>query len=98
MLRSRPAPFSSRFHCGERNSRHRVTDETHYRLIAESGGERLDAFLATHLPQFSRSRAAQLIEQGVVRINERVPKKSEKVAAGDVVSVLVPAARDTTVG
>ena len=75
-----------------------MTDETHYRLIAEAGGERLDAFLATHLPQFSRSRAAQLIEQGVVRINDRVPKKSEKISPGDVVSVIVPAARDTTVG
>jgi 23S rRNA pseudouridine1911/1915/1917 synthase len=74
-----------------------VTDDTHYRLIAETGGDRIDAFLALHLPDFSRSRAAQLIEQGVVRINDRIPKKSEKIAAGDVVSVMVPPARDTTI-
>ena len=75
-----------------------MTDEAHYRLTAETGGERLDAFIAAHLPQLSRSRAAQLIEQGSVRVNERVPKKSEKLTAGDVVDVIVPAPRDTTVG
>jgi 23S rRNA pseudouridine1911/1915/1917 synthase len=75
-----------------------VTDEAHYRLTAESGGDRLDAFMAAHLPHLSRSRAAQLIDQGSVRVNERHAKKSEKLSAGDVVDVIVPAPRDTTVG
>lgn len=75
-----------------------MTDEAHYHLSVEEGGERLDAFIAAHVPQLSRSRAVQLIEDGSVRINQRIPKKSERVAAGDVVDVIVPVARETTVG
>lgn len=61
------------------------------RLVAEEDGERLDAFLAAHLEDLSRSRAAQLIADGHVTINERTPKKSEKISAGDVVLVKMPA-------
>jgi 23S rRNA pseudouridine1911/1915/1917 synthase len=74
-----------------------VADEEIRRLVAESDGERLDAFLAAHLEDISRSRAAQLISDGHVTINERVPKKSEKVSAGDIVLVTVPAAEPSTV-
>lgn len=74
-----------------------MSDEASYRLVVENGGERLDAFLAAHIPNFSRSRAAQLIEEGVVRVNERVPKKSEKVSPGDVVTLTIPAVRETSV-
>jgi 23S rRNA pseudouridine1911/1915/1917 synthase len=74
-----------------------VAGDDHYRLTVDTGGSRLDAFLAAHLPQLSRSRAAQLIEEGSVRINDRIPKKSEKVAAGDVVEIAVPPPRATNV-
>lgn len=73
-------------------------DEVHYHLTVEAAGERLDSFIAVHLPQLSRSRAAQLIDDGSVRINQRVPKKSERVAVGDVVDVIVPVPRATDVG
>lgn len=73
------------------------SDETRHHLVVEAAGERLDAFLAAHLTGISRSRAVQLIEEGAVLVNERIPKKSEKVAAGDVVVVAVPHPRDTTV-
>ncbi|HEY0672507.1 MAG TPA: RluA family pseudouridine synthase [Longimicrobiales bacterium] len=73
-----------------------VTDEQQ-RIVAEADGERLDAFLATHFDQLSRSRAAQLIEEGHVTVNERIPKKSEKLSAGDIVLVTLPAAQPTTV-
>lgn len=68
-----------------------MTDEPIRRLVAEQDGERLDAFLAAHLEELSRSRAAQLIADGHVTVNERIPKKSEKVSAGDVVLVTLPA-------
>lgn len=68
-----------------------MVDEAIRRLVAETDGERLDAFLAAHLEDVSRSRAAQLITDGHVTINERIPKKSEKVSAGDVVLVNMPA-------
>lgn len=71
-----------------------MSDETRYRLTVETGGERLDAFVAAQVPNISRSRAAQLIEEGAVRINDRIPKKSEKLSPGDVVSIVVPVARE----
>lgn len=74
-----------------------MTDEQQQRLIVEADGERLDAFLATKLAGISRSRAAQLIESGQVTVNERVPKKSEKVTAGDVVLITLPAPEPSTV-
>lgn len=75
-----------------------MSDEAHYHLTAEAAGERLDAFIAAHVPQLSRSRVAQLIDEGSVRINQRIPKKSERINVGDVVDVIVPVVRDTTVG
>lgn len=74
-----------------------MAGEVTHHLTVETGGQRLDAFIASHLPQLSRSRAAQLIEAGGVRVNDRIPKKSEKVAAGDVVLVVVPAPAETRV-
>jgi 23S rRNA pseudouridine1911/1915/1917 synthase len=74
-----------------------VTDEQQQRLIVESDGERLDAFLASRIESLSRSRAVQLIADGRVTVNERIPKKSEKVSAGDVVLVTLPAPEPSTV-
>ncbi|HEY0809965.1 MAG TPA: RluA family pseudouridine synthase [Longimicrobiales bacterium] len=74
-----------------------MTDEQQQRLVVESNGERLDAFLAARIETISRSRAAQLIAEGHVTVNERIPKKSEKVSAGDVVLVTLPAPEPSTV-
>jgi 23S rRNA pseudouridine1911/1915/1917 synthase len=63
------------------------------RLVVESppGEARLDAYLAGRLPELSRSRIAQLLAAGRVRLNGRVPRKSERVALGDRIEVEVPA-------
>jgi 23S rRNA pseudouridine1911/1915/1917 synthase len=74
-----------------------VTDELQERLVVEADGERLDAFLANRLDGISRSRAVQLIEGGQVTVNERIPKKSERVTAGDVVLITLPPAETSTV-
>jgi 23S rRNA pseudouridine1911/1915/1917 synthase len=57
---------------------------------ASAAGERIDAHIAARLPQLSRSRVAQLLAEGHVRLNGAVPRKSERVAAGDIVEVEVP--------
>jgi 23S rRNA pseudouridine1911/1915/1917 synthase len=64
---------------------------------AGAAGERLDAFVAAHLPDLSRSRAAQLIGEGQVRLNGAVARKSERVAEGDTVEVDVPDAAPSSV-
>ncbi|MDX1675367.1 MAG: RluA family pseudouridine synthase [Longimicrobiales bacterium] len=62
------------------------------RLEVESAGdgERLDAWVADRLDDLSRSRAAQLIAEGRIRLNGEPAKKSERLEAGDVVEVEVP--------
>jgi 23S rRNA pseudouridine1911/1915/1917 synthase len=61
--------------------------------VVEVGGARLDTFLATQLPDLSRSRAVQLVAAGNVTVNALPPRKSYRVVQGDVVDVQVPAAQ-----
>jgi 23S rRNA pseudouridine1911/1915/1917 synthase len=61
--------------------------------VAAPAGERVDAYLARAVPDLSRSQAAQLIENGHVRLNGKVPRKSEKTAAGDLLEVELPEAQ-----
>ena len=53
-------------------------------------GERLDAWVADRLDALSRSRAAQLIAEGRVRLNGEPAKKSERLETGDAVEVEIP--------
>ena len=54
-------------------------------------GKRLDVFLS-EVTEFSRSHVIKLIEDGLVTISGKIPKKSgEKLAVGDEIRVeLVP--------
>jgi 23S rRNA pseudouridine1911/1915/1917 synthase len=57
---------------------------------AAAEGERLDAWVADQLPSLSRSRTAQLIAEGRIRLNSEPAKKSERLEPGDVVEVEIP--------
>jgi 23S rRNA pseudouridine1911/1915/1917 synthase len=57
----------------------------------DPGGARLDAYVASRVPQLSRSRVAQLLAAGHVRLNGALPRKSERPAAGDVIELALPA-------
>ncbi len=59
-------------------------------LIADTAGERLDAFLARSVPGMSRSAAQKLLEEGCVTLQGKPGKKNDKLAVGDRVSVTVP--------
>ena len=59
--------------------------------VAEGeGGERIDAWVAGRLADLSRTRVAQLLGDGHVRLNGAVPRKSDRIEAGDVVEIEVP--------
>ena len=60
------------------------------KLMAESSGQRIDAFLAENMENMSRSGAQKLLEAGLVLLNGKVAKKNDKLQTGDVVSVTVP--------
>jgi 23S rRNA pseudouridine1911/1915/1917 synthase len=59
-------------------------------LTADRGGERLDTFTARRCPELSRSHARRLIGEGLVSVNGRQAKPSERVTAGVSVTVTIP--------
>ncbi|HUH11944.1 MAG TPA: RluA family pseudouridine synthase [Longimicrobiales bacterium] len=64
-----------------------------FRLEVEERPEetRLDAYLAARLPELSRSRVAQLLGDGRVRVDGALPRKSDAPVPGSVVEVELPA-------
>jgi len=68
-----------------------AADERQTIRVEEAEAERLDRYLARRLPELSRSRIARLLETGRIRLNGRLPRKSERVAEGDIIEVAVPA-------
>ena len=54
-------------------------------------GTRLDQFLVAQLPDVSRARVQQLIEQGKVLVNDRTAKASMKLRGGEMIAIVGPA-------
>jgi 23S rRNA pseudouridine1911/1915/1917 synthase len=61
-----------------------------FMAAAEDRGGRLDKFLATRLPEVSRSRIQALIKEGHVTVNGRAAKASQDVEPGDAVAGSFP--------
>jgi 23S rRNA pseudouridine1911/1915/1917 synthase len=59
-------------------------------LTADRSGERLDSFVARRCPELSRSYAGRLIDEGLVTLDGRQAKRSERVEASASVSVTIP--------
>ena len=64
----------------------------HHRFVvaAEDAGLRLDLYLAARLPELSRTRIQELIDQGLVRVNDAAAKRSHRVASGEGVEIETP--------
>jgi 23S rRNA pseudouridine1911/1915/1917 synthase len=60
-----------------------------FRVTPEAAGQRLDRFLASQLPQLSRTRIQELIEQGRVRVSGREEPASYRVNEGESLEVEV---------
>jgi|SRR5690242_1257254 23S rRNA pseudouridine1911/1915/1917 synthase len=56
---------------------------------AEDAGRRLDLYLASRLPDLSRTRIQELIAEGRVRVGERLARRAQRVMAGDIVDIEV---------
>jgi 23S rRNA pseudouridine1911/1915/1917 synthase len=68
-----------------------VTDENtprQFTVPAEDAGRRLDQFLASAIPNVSRVRVQQLIEQGKVELAGRGVMPSYRLKAGDQIEIL----------
>jgi 23S rRNA pseudouridine1911/1915/1917 synthase len=64
------------------------------KITAEESGERIDALLARSLAGMTRSRAARLLEEGLVTLRGEPVKKNYKAAPGDTFAVTVPEAAE----
>jgi 23S rRNA pseudouridine1911/1915/1917 synthase len=53
-----------------------------------AAGQRLDVFLTEQIPDVSRARVQQLIEQDSIRLNRRAARASAKLRAGDRIELL----------
>lgn len=60
------------------------------RFIAETEGERVDSFLATNAPEYSRSYWQKRCEAGDVKISGTRVKASYKLTLDDIVEVTLP--------
>ena len=61
-----------------------------FSFITETGGVRLDKFVAERCPDLSRTHARRLIDEGFITVNGEPAKPSLKLAAGDDIEVIVP--------
>jgi len=61
-----------------------------FAVPAEDSGQRLDQYLAAHIPAASRARMQQLIEQGDVLVNGAKPKASLRLRGGEEISIARP--------
>ena len=59
-------------------------------ITAEESGDRIDALLARHAEDLTRSAAQRLLERGMVLLGGRPVKKNYRCAAGDRFTVLLP--------
>jgi 23S rRNA pseudouridine1911/1915/1917 synthase len=54
---------------------------------AEDAGRRLDLYLASRLPDLSRTRIQELIDERRVRVNERLARSAQRIMPGDIVDI-----------
>ncbi|BAY94871.1 MULTISPECIES: RluA family pseudouridine synthase [unclassified Tolypothrix] len=67
---------------------------TEFNLQVQDSSERLDRYLSQELPDLSRSRIQQLIEQGNVQLNGKVcTSKKINVKTGDRITLEIPEAQ-----
>ncbi len=68
----------------------RIAEIVEFEVSLEEEGKRLDVFLSTAYPEFSRNYIKKLIEEGYVYVGDNQKKPSYKVKAGDTIQLLIP--------
>ncbi len=68
----------------------RSSEHSEFAVTEENTGQRLDRFLAAHLPGVSRTHVRSLIDEGRVRLDGVAKKPSHHVELGDTVTVEIP--------
>jgi 23S rRNA pseudouridine1911/1915/1917 synthase len=60
-----------------------------FTVSASDAGRRLDQYLAAQLPELSRTRIQELIDEGHARISGRSPRRSHRLSAGEIIEIEV---------
>jgi 23S rRNA pseudouridine1911/1915/1917 synthase len=55
--------------------------------IDTDAGMRLDRFVTAHCPELSRLRVQELIDSGLILVNGKPAKSSEKLRGGELITV-----------
>ncbi len=68
------------------------SEDTLHLLTVEEGTatQRIDSFLANHLPDLSRSQAQKLLLEGKVTRLEKALTKKDKISFGDTIQIRIP--------
>ncbi len=61
-----------------------------FKFTADKTGIRLDSFISEKHPELSRTLAKKLIANGYITVNDQVAKASQKLNAGDKLTVTMP--------
>ena len=64
-----------------------MSEKRNFIVTSDAAGQRLDRFLAAQLPTLSRSRIAELIDEGHVRVNGARAKRAHHVVAGEGIDI-----------
>lgn len=67
------------------------------KIRAESGGERVDVFLARELPDLTRSAVQRLLEQGAITCGGTPVRKNAKTEAGKTYEITLPEVKEIPV-
>lgn len=66
-------------------------------VVAEKNEKRIDSFLAEKIDGISRSSVKNSIEKGNILLNGKVPKASDSIKAGDVITVALKEAQQVDI-
>ena len=67
-----------------------ILTNSHYSLVADTSGTRLDKFVSECRPELSRTYIQKLIADGHIKVNDRMVKASLKLTIGDRLTITIP--------
>lgn len=73
----------------EMDSREPQAVVRHFTASAEDAGRRLDLYLSSRLPDVSRTRIQELIDEGRVRLGGQLVRRAQRVMSGDAIEIEV---------
>lgn len=73
-----------------------MTENT-FEVIEEQEGQRLDVYISTIFPDFSRSFFQKLIKGEQVKVNQKPQKANYRVREDDLVTIIIPDAKETKI-